>query len=130
LPEKNLCFDCAKPDTSIGQLLEAHVEKRVNSPLSALIDEYYYGVRRGNSPGWSVDDKTPLRPKYGNSKELILSAIRNPDTVLSWHGHIWKFTPSTFKSIYQELLFLEVVTLKLENILPTETMEFVVHLSS
>ena len=129
-PDKELCFDCRKPDTSLGQLIEAHIYKKTSAPTSAMIDEFYYGAQRGSKGGWSVDDKEPLRNKHGQSKDLIKSVISNPDKAENWHGHIWRFTPSTFKSLYQELFFLDLVKLELVDVIPTQHMEFVVVLRS
>lgn len=125
-PDKDLCFDCKKPETSLGQLIEAFVEKRNVAPLNALIDEYYYGVQRARKGGWAVDDPHPIRPKYGSHKELIRKVLSNPDQVKNWHGHIWRFTSSSFKALYQELYLLGLVQLKVHDVVATDRVEFVV----
>lgn len=125
-PDKDLCFDCKKPGSSLGQLIEAFIENRTVSPISSMIDEYYYGVKRGDKAGWAISNQEPLRPKYGFPNNLIKGVISDPSKVLQWHGHVWKFTPQSFKEIYRELFDLGLVGLQLEDVVPTEHMEFIV----
>lgn len=129
-PDKELCFDLKKPDTSLGQVIEARLEKRRVAPVSALIDEYYYGVKRGGSGAWSRNESAPTVPKYANARKLMQDAMANPQIARNWHGHIWRFTPASFREIYTQLNELELVELRLLDVQPTAHMEFVVVLGS
>lgn len=129
-PDKELCFDAKKTNTSLGQVIEARIERRRKAPINALIDEYYYGVKRGGKGGWSEQETEPFRPKYSNSRKLIQDVIKNPKIMDAWHGHIWRFTPASFKEIFNELNQLGLVNLSLIDVLPTKDLEFAVILSS
>lgn len=130
VPNKRLCFDCLKPDSSLGQLLEAHILNHHSAPVRAMVDEFYYGVKRGQKGGWSESDETPHTPKYADSRSSIMSILRNPSIASRWHGHIWNFTPESFQKLYTELCLLSLTSLKLKKILPSTYMEFVIILES
>ena len=125
-PDKDLCFDAEKPDSTLSQLIEAHVEKRTVAPISAIIDEYHFAVRRAGKGAWTEDDQAPYRAKYPNAKKLITNLIRDPKIAHDWHGHIWRFTPQVFKKLFLELKILDLVRLSLCEVIPTNQMEFIV----
>jgi SAM-dependent methyltransferase len=129
-PDKELCFDTQKPDSSLGQLIEAHIEKRRVAPVNAIIDEYYYGVKRGGHGAWSRNESAPTQPKYVNARQLIRDVIVNPNIAKNWHGHIWRFTPQSFQEMYAQLSDLDLVGLRLLDVKPTTHMEFVVALGA
>jgi SAM-dependent methyltransferase len=129
-PDKDLCFDAKKPSSSLGQIVEARLEKRRVASVSALIDEYYYGVKRAGSGAWSNSESAPFSPKYIESRKLILDVLKNPMIAESWHGHIWRFTPASFNEVFNELNQLGLVDLSLVEVVPTKHMEFIVVLSA
>jgi len=126
VPDKDLCFDTLKSATSLGQLIEAHIERHTIPPISSMVNEFYYGVKRGDKGAWSIHDKEPFRPKYPQYKKLIKNIVSNSEQIKNWHGHIWSFTPRTFQILYQELVNLDLVKLELEDVIATEHMEFIV----
>lgn len=130
VPDKDLCFDAKKSNSSLGQIVEARLERRTVAPVSALIDEYYYGVKRAGSGAWSNKESAPFTPKYVASKELIMNVLKNPMIAEQWHGHIWRFTPASFKEVFNELGKLGLVDLRLVEVVPTEHMEFIVILDA
>lgn len=129
-PDKDLCFDVVKPDTTFGQLVEAYIEKRKMAPLNAIIDEYYYAKCRGGSGAWAENNCEPLRAKYPHSRKLIEGVLSNPLIVNEWHGHIWRFTPETFKSLFLDLKSFGLVQFELRDVVPTSFMEFIVILKT
>jgi SAM-dependent methyltransferase len=129
-PDKDLCFDAQKSASSLGQILEAHLEARKVAPISALIDEYVYGVKRAGSGAWSNSDQEPFTSKYPNANQLIQNVLRDPSIAANWHGHIWRFTPTSFIEIFCDLGDLGLVDLRLIDVVPTNYMEFIVVLGA
>lgn len=125
-PDKDLCFDAKKSASSLGQILEARLEKHRAAPVSALIDEYYYGVKRGGSGAWSNGESAPFAPKYPNSRKLIGDVLANPAIARNWHGHIWRFTPKSFEEIFNELEQMGIIDMRLVDIVATSHLEFIV----
>ena len=126
VPDMNLCFDIKKPQTSLGTLIEAHINQHRQAPLSAVIDEYRYGVKLNGQGAWSTEDVGTYTPKYDHINGRIKDLLEKPNNLADWHGHIWRFTPSSFASIYGDCHKLKLVKLKLVNIQPTSKMEFLV----
>jgi SAM-dependent methyltransferase len=129
-PDMELCFDARKPASSLGQIIEAHLEKRRVTPVSALIDEYYYGVMRAGRGAWAANQSAPFTLKYANSIKLIKDLLVNPSEAANWHGHLWRFTPASFYEIYTALDRLDLVDLRLVDVVPTQYMEFIVVLGA
>ena len=126
VPDMNLCFDIKKPQTSLGALIEAHINQHKQAPISAIIDEYRYGVKLNGQGAWSTEDIGTFTPKYDHITGRIKDLLAKPNELANWHGHIWRFTPSSFVSIYEDCYKLELIKLKLEHIQPTSKMEFLV----
>jgi uncharacterized protein DUF2784 len=122
---KNLCFDARKPESTLGRVVEAHLEKRTTAPVSALIDEYYYGVKRGGQGAWSKRESAVFTPKYTRSKRLMRSVLSDPSIARNWRGHLWQFTPESFADVFGELGQLGLVDLRLIEVVPTDHMDFI-----
>ena len=122
---KNLCFDARKPESTLGKVLEAHLEKRTVAPVSALIDEYYYGVKRAGRGAWGKGESAVFTPKYTRSKRLMLSVLNDPGVAHNWRGHLWQFTPASFKDVFGELGQLGLLDLRLIEVVPTDHMDFI-----
>lgn len=131
VPDRNLCFDCTKPLSTLGQILEPYVYGRQNASLASMIDEMRYGAmpERGGIGGWRyVADQTVV-PKYENRYREITDIMTRPEQQLAaWFGHQWRFSPRSFVSIMSDLNKLGLVGLHIEAIRPTGFMDFIVTL--
>lgn len=124
--DKNLCFDARKPESTLGRIIEAHLEKHKVAPVSVLIDDYYYGVKRRGRGAWSKNETAVFTPKHTRSKRLMLSAMSDASIAQNWRGHLWQFTPESFKDVFGELGQLGLVDLHLIEVVPTNHMDFIV----
>lgn len=133
VPDRNLCFDCLKPVSTLGTVLQEYIERTSRGPLHAQIDELRYGARpEGQLGGWKVSD-VPLElvPKYANAMASIRNILQQaPEERKPWFGHQWRFTPASFVSILSDLQALGLTQLRLSAIHPTGHMDFIVCLSS
>ncbi len=66
VPDRNLCFDLAKPLSTLGQILESHVYRRQSASLASKIDEIRYGAlpEEGGLGGWRYAPNQTVIPKY------------------------------------------------------------------
>jgi len=126
VPDMSLCFDAKKTASSLGQLIEAFVNKHCQAPLSAMIDELKYGVKLNDQGAWSTEDNGIFTPKYNNIIGRIKNLLVQPNPSATWYGHIWRFTPESFAAIYTDCQKLGLTDLKLIDIQPTTKMEFLV----
>jgi hypothetical protein len=131
VPDRNLCFDCNKPLSTLGQILEPYVYGRQNASLASMIDEMRYGAKPegGGLGGWRYVPSQTVVPKYENRYRQITDIITRPEQRLAaWFGHQWRFSPRSFVSIMSDLNKLGLVGLHIEAIRPTGFMDFIVTL--
>lgn len=128
IPDKNLCFDYLKPPSTIGQILQAYIEKRTKPPISSYIDEIRYGTRLNpnNKGAWSISDNGDLHLKYQNNYKQISNILSDISQTESWFGHTWFFSCESFLSIFNDLRLLNLTDLEIFDILPTGHMDFIV----
>lgn len=102
VPDKRYCFDALQPHSTVGQALQAYVEKRQRHPPGVIFDNSAYSCRKGGSAVWmepSLDDVD-----LGLSAE---SAVNSYNQALASEtyidAHAWKFTPTSFRFIVKKL---------------------------
>jgi hypothetical protein len=129
VPDRNLCFDCLKPLSTLGNVIQQHLERATAAPLATVIDEYRYGAApEGQSGGgWRYEEELQLHPKTEGLdaiREFLAQAQREPS-----YGHAWRFTPPSFASIFFDLVALELTDLRLTAIRPSGAVDFLVVLT-
>lgn len=129
VPDKRLCFDCLRPVSTAGQLLEAHLEKRRRHPVSAVFDALALDARpAGAPPSWRRGQA--FAPEF--FRDLAESmrhveAAREPDApYLDIHG--WVFTPASFALLILELRQVEACAWGVDQMLRRDELEFLVKL--
>jgi FkbM family methyltransferase len=137
VPDRNLCFDCTKPLSTLGHILESYVYGWQIASLASMIDEMRYSAScatpdalipaEGGSGGWRYMPNQTVAPKYENRYRQITNIITRPEQQLAaWFGHQWRFSPRSFVSIMSDLNKLGLVGLHIEAIRPTGFMDFIV----
>lgn len=129
VPDRNYCFDCQKPPTSLGQILQAHLCDTTAKRLANMVDEWRYGARPAGITigGWSWQPKLPpLRAKYPNWQAKVRQILAAPETaVRDWYGHQWMFDPTTFPDLLADLVELDLIAFDLVHLQPTYQMDFI-----
>jgi SAM-dependent methyltransferase len=125
IPNMYLCFDAKKSPTTLGNVVEAFLNEQKQAPISRIIDEFNYGVKKNGLVAWSMGDNEITTPKYPNPIKKIKKILADKNFVANWHGHIWYFHPYSFGSIYLDCFHLGLVELELIDIKPTKKMEFI-----
>ncbi len=129
IPDKRLCFDFLKPHSTLGQVLQAYVEKRTEPPISSCIDEIRYGSRLKDigKGAWDVNDSGYLYPKYENYYSKLDKMLSNTGRLFSEKSfvHTWFFTCDSFLSIFNDLQNLNLTDFSLIDIHPTGHMDFI-----
>jgi len=131
VPDRNLCFDCLKPQASLGEVLQAYMECRQLPSLASNIDELRYGVRPEGIKvgGWTIEDANanlvPKHPGWASRVRAILKAGNNERRPDLWVGHSWRFDPASFSHILADLGRLDLTPLQLIELKPTYNMDFI-----
>ncbi len=104
VPDKRYCFDRFQPHTSLGAVVDAHLFPRRFHPPGSLLDHHVYATKRGEATiAWDPADEAPLGLQFDDvaaGRSLIAAALSED----GYHDvHRWKFTPSSFRLLLQDL---------------------------
>lgn len=128
VPDKRFAFDCLRPCSTTGQILQAHVEKRRRHAPGAVFDEVAYNCLRDGAITWTDKESGSLsffRPLQ-DAKAIFEEVLQN-DT---FHDiHAWQFTPSGFRLIMRDLAQIGTIELREASFQDTVGHEFFVTFS-
>lgn len=104
VPDKRYCFDRFQPHSSLGVVIDAHDDSRATHPPGPHIDHIAYATQRG--PGviaWDEETRTPIDLQFGDLSQAIevAESVRHERSYRDVHR--WKFTPSSFRLLIQDL---------------------------
>lgn len=132
IPDKRYCFDIRRNESRIWDVIDAH-QQQLKVPSSRQIYEFaslmisvdtqaVWCGERGHPEGDGTD--------VGDVDAFAFDLCRKQQQGEYIDVHCWAFTPATFVDIYQRLVKLGLLDLRLLEISPTETnsMEFYVTL--
>jgi hypothetical protein len=128
VPDMRFSFDCLRPITTTGQVLQAHEEKRKRHSIGKVFDELAYNCLRDGAIAWPRNRKGELaffRP-LSDAKD-ILEQYRNSEMFIDIHA--WQFTPSSFRLILNDLNALALTQLREKAFDGSSDNEFFVVLS-
>jgi hypothetical protein len=110
VPDKRFAFDCLRPYSTTGQVLQAHLEKRRRHPPGTVFDEVAYNCTRDRAIAWGANAGGSLsffRPLQ--DAKTIFEELQRKDT---FHDiHAWQFTPSSFRLIMRDLAEINAIGL-------------------
>lgn len=111
VPDKRCCFDIFRPISTVGQVLQAHLDCRTRPVPGILFDDVAYARQRGGNIGWHLKDDGALeavRP-LSFAAEVFRQACGSSDYV---DMHCWVFVPSSFRLIVSTLASLGQISLR------------------
>jgi SAM-dependent methyltransferase len=111
VPDKRYCFDVLQPLTSIGQAFQAFIDRRKQPPLGAILDDRIYNAVRNGAIGWDSRDSGALTFFVDIAQARSIFAA---DRVAQHYTdvHVWKFVPSSFRLILNDLYELGEIGLR------------------
>jgi len=129
VPDKRLCFDCFRPVSTTGGVMQAHGEGRTRHSPAAVFDSLAHDARPvDGAPSWSRSDA--FQPEFFYELVGALSShqqARQPDhDYIDIHG--WVFTPASFKLIILELEALAMVNWSVCDMVERDQLEFLAFL--
>lgn len=128
VPDKRRCFDVFQPLTSTGVVLQAHLERRSRHLPGQMFDFIAYNALREGKGGWGFGADGPLAlahdlafAAYGYERARASSAYVD--------AHAWRFTPSSFRLIINDLNEIGHLKLRERFFAEDDNLEFFVSLS-
>jgi len=111
IPDKRYIFDVLRPVSSLGDIMQAHIEKRVKHPAGKQLDLYALGACRGGGYIWGPEHAGELIFLHSlKEAKTRFDKARNTEGYIDTHG--WCFTPASFRLLIRDLEELEELSLK------------------
>jgi len=119
IPDRRYCFDHYQVDSTIAEVLGAHIEKRRRLLPSTLLQNELFGCHNNEYNHW-LNDHGP-HPMTKLTIERIRECMTNAQRLLTEYvdSHAWKFTPESFDLIIELLYLLELQPWRIERIWTT-----------
>ena len=102
VPDKRCCFDILRPVSTVGQVLQAHVDDRKRPWPGVIFDDIAYTRKRSGRIGWGLGDREPLEEVRSPdvARQFFEQACRDESYA---DVHCWVFVPSSFRLIINSL---------------------------
>ncbi len=128
VPDKRHCFDVLHPWSSTGAVLQAHIDKRRQPSLGSIWDDRAYNAVRGDAIGWPIGGADPLR-FFLDAPGALQAFARDAATSAYIDVHVWRYLPSSFRLIANDLFALGEISLREKRFHDSVGNEFYVTLS-
>ncbi len=125
LPDRRYCFDCFKPWTTTGGLLEAHHRGASRHSLKTAFDHMAYSAVVDGQLGWGA--KPIGRPALLDpfaAAAATAASFSDATTGPYQDYHAWQFTPAGFELTVLELTELGLLDWHLESLDGPDNFEF------
>ena len=127
LPDRRYCFDCFRPWTTTGALLEAHQRNLTRHSLKTAFDHMAYSATVDGQLAWGP--RPVGEPLLMDPFEAAASTANSP--VIHLGGpyqdyHAWQFTPSGFRLVMLELAAMGISDWEVTELHSPENFEFFV----
>lgn len=123
IPDKRYCFDYFNAVSSTGEFLDAFELKRKRSSPGKVFDHFAGAATRDGNIAWGKGSlgKVGLLHNYDEARAHWDRAAATEDYI---DVHNWRFTPSSFRLILQDIQMLGLTSLGLVKEFETEGCEF------
>ena len=103
VPDKRYSFDRFRPQSTVGDVLQAHHADNDFHTLGALVDHQIYACARENALAWASGDARPLRLQFPDLAG-VPEAVRDGLEQREYRDtHRWQLTPSSFRLLINDL---------------------------
>ena len=115
VPDYRFCFDHYLPETTVADVLEAHIEKRVSHSMGSVIEHLRLTTHNDPVRHWNGDHGDDPRRKPVE----ISSFLGDDDSHTKADVHSWHFTPESFTTLISVLRSAELIQFEIERSYPT-----------
>ncbi|KAF0206972.1 MAG: type 11 methyltransferase [Methylocystaceae bacterium] len=128
VPDKRFCFDVLRPVSTVGQIIQAHLDKRTHHTPGQIFDHVLMVATREGKIVWSTSDTDLIGLMY--PKEMAAEALQWAAESAGYNdAHAWQYTPSSFRMLVEMVSELGYVSLKEAQFIETGGFEFFISLS-
>lgn len=134
VPDRRFTFDLLRPESTLGDVVEAYLQERRTPSLRHVFDNCALGVVVDHQQAWREPLARPDLPRLVGDDALQFAfdqcaeIARRPRYIDS---HCWIFTPTSFLSILEGLARLKLLAFAVRTFEPTrkDDIEFFVQLT-
>ena len=110
IPDKRYCFDHFLPETTVAEVLEAHVEGRTRHAARHVVEHMAMTTHNDSAAHWRGEHGERSIGTDGRLSQAVAAInAANGDYI---DVHAWKFTPQIFREITSALTAMGVCRLK------------------
>lgn len=122
-PDRRYCFDCFKPWTTTGDLLDAHARKLNRHSIKTAFNHMAYSAVVEGQLAWGPRPITPptLLDPFATAADTV-AAFREGAEYKDYHA--WHFSPAGFELTMLELNALGLLDWRIETLAGPENFEF------
>ena len=127
LPDRRYCFDCFRPVSTTGALLEAHQRKLTRHTVKTAYDHVAYSATVGGQLAWGphpVAEPVLMDPFEAAARTVTLSDGHQDGPYQDYHA--WQFTPAAFRLVMLEIAALGASDWRVTDLHGPENFEFFV----
>jgi hypothetical protein len=125
LPDRRYCFDCLKPWSTTGDLLDAHHRRLTRHSLKTAFNHMAYSALMDGELAWGPRPiSLPVLMDPFQAAVETTAAFRNQADAPYEDYHAWQFTPVGFELAILELRALGLIDWHLETLEGPENFEF------
>jgi len=128
VPDHRYCFDIFRPASTPGDVIQAHIEKRRVHSFGAIWDHFSMIVKKGDTVSWFKGHQGEyqfVHPDLSDARDMLARAQATSEYI---DVHNWRFTPSSFKLIVNDIGILSYTSLSTSTFFETDGCEFIIQL--
>lgn len=127
IPDARFMFDYLRPLTSTGDVIDAHLLRRVRPSPGQIFDSLAASVKKNGKICWSSSESGSLEPlrAFEVALQHYEASLYADDY---FDCHCWCFTPKQFELVITDLNELGLANLRIREVFDSEGCEFFVAL--
>nr|MBP9089171.1 methyltransferase domain-containing protein [Kofleriaceae bacterium] len=127
VPDKRYCLDIFSPETSTGQLLDAHHHRSIRPSAGQVFDHFANTAERMGAICWDNRETDKLQLSHTTHEaKAAWTRVRETDEYIDVHN--WRFTPASFRIAISDLQLLGLLPVGIVREFGTVGCEFFVTL--
>ena len=134
IPDRRFTFDILRPESTLGDVIEAFLLKARQPSLRHVFDNCNLGVAVDHAEAWREPPAGRTLPQLAGQNALQLAydqCVEIAERPRYIDSHCWVFTPASFLLLYEGLARLKLAPFSIRSFTPTrrDDIEFLVQMT-
>ncbi|RYU14509.1 hypothetical protein [Nocardioides iriomotensis] len=115
IPDRRYCFDVFRPPTTVGQMLQAHMDRDLRPTVRAVFDSLRDKVEVDTAALWRGENPD-LATARVHTLDEVMAAVERARNGEYIDAHVWTFTPEAFNDQLLELVAMGLSAWHVEHV--------------